>query len=131
MEVPKILMRKKSNEDEQTLAELSSAHRRSPQCQLVQTSYLNLISNRTGTIYRPIHLSAQNVFFGVLSKQCPLSNLLNYFIVIGKLFLWDCRSSQTLLKIQGLQSKLKIKYETEKNINKKNFFEKKWVLTPI
>jgi len=74
---------------------------------------------------QPIHLSAQNVLFGVLSKQCPLSNLLNYFIVIGKLFLWDCRRSQTLPKIQGLQSKLKIKYETEKNINKKNFFEKK------
>ena len=80
---------------------------------------------------QPIHLSAQNVLFGVLSKQCPLSNLLNYFIIIGKLFLWDCRRSQTLPKIQGLKSKLKIKYETEKNINKKNFFEKKWVLTPM
>jgi len=80
---------------------------------------------------QPIYLSAQNVLFGVLFKQFPLSNLLNYFIVIGKLFLWDCRRSQTLSTIQGLQSKLKIKYETEKNINKKNFFEKKWVLTPI
>ena len=74
---------------------------------------------------QPIHLSAENVLFGILSKQCPLSNLLNYFIVIGKLFLWDCRRSQTLPKIQGLQSKLKIKYETEKNINNKTFFEKK------
>ena len=63
---------------------------------------------------QPIHLSAENVLFGILSKQCPLSNLLNYFIVIGKLFLWDCRRSQTLPKIQGLQSKLKIKYKTEK-----------------
>jgi len=76
---------------------------------------------------QPIHLSAGNVLFGVF---CPLSNLLNYFIVIGKLFLWDCRRCQTLPKIQGLQSKLKIKYETEKNISKKNFFEKEWVLTP-
>ena len=80
---------------------------------------------------QPIHLSAENVLFGILSKQCPLSNLLNYFIVIGKLFLWDCRRSQTLPRIQGLQSKLKIKYETEKNINNKTFFEKKWVLTPM
>ena len=47
-------------------------------------------------------------------KTYPLSNLLNYFIIIGKLFLWDCRRSQTLPKIEGLQSKLKIKYETEK-----------------
>jgi len=36
MEVPKSLMRKKSEEDEQTLAELNSANRRSQaKCQLV------------------------------------------------------------------------------------------------
>jgi len=41
MEVPKRVMRKNSKEDEQTLAELSSAHRRSQaKCQLVQTSYI-------------------------------------------------------------------------------------------
>jgi len=79
MEVPKILMRKKSNEDEQTLAELSSAHRRSPQCQLVQTSYLNLISNRTGTIYRPIHLSAQNVFFWSFIQTMPFIKFIKLF----------------------------------------------------
>ena len=60
-----------------------------------------------------------DVLFGVLSKQCPLSNLLNYFIIIGKLFLWDYRRSQTLPEIQGLKSKLKIKYETEKNQQEK------------
>ena len=44
MEVPKSLMRKKSKEDEQTLEELNSAHRRSPaKCQLVQTSYIKRI----------------------------------------------------------------------------------------
>ena len=44
MEVPS-LMRKKSKEDEQTLAELSSAHRRSQaKCQLVQTSYIERIN---------------------------------------------------------------------------------------
>jgi len=38
MEVPKSLMTKKSKEDEQTLAELTSAHRRSrAKCQLIQT----------------------------------------------------------------------------------------------
>ena len=84
-------------------------------------TYWYILSNE------PIHLSAQNVLFGVLSKQGPLSNLLNYFIIIGKLFLWDCRRSQTLPKIHYL----KIKYETEKNINKHSFFEKKWVLAPI
>ena len=44
MEVPKSLMRKKSKEDEQTLADLSSTHRRSQgKCQLVQTSYIKRI----------------------------------------------------------------------------------------
>ena len=77
------------------------------------------------------HFSAENVLVGILSKQCPLFNILNYFIVIGKLFLWDCRRSQTLPKIHGLESKLKIKYEMENNINNKTFFEEKWVLTPM
>ena len=41
MEVPESMMRKKGKEDEQTVAELSSAHRRSQaKCQLVQTSYI-------------------------------------------------------------------------------------------
>ena len=80
---------------------------------------------------QPIHLSAEHVLVGILSKQCPLFNILNYFIVIGKLFLWDCRRSQTLPKIHGLESKLKIKYEMENNINNKTFFEEKWVLTPM
>ena len=86
-----------------------------------------LISNRTAGHHisnQPIHLSAQNVLYGVLSKQSPLSNLLNYFIIIRKLFLWDWRRSQTLPKIQGLQSKLKIKYETEKKCKQKQLLWK-------
>jgi len=44
MEVPKNLVERKSKEDEQTLVELSSAHRRSQaKCQLVQTSYIKRI----------------------------------------------------------------------------------------
>jgi len=46
MAMPKSLIRKekKSKEDEQTLAELSSAHRRSQtKCHLVQTSYIKRI----------------------------------------------------------------------------------------
>ena len=38
----KKLMRKKGKEDEQSLEELNSAHRRSrAKCQLIQTSYIN------------------------------------------------------------------------------------------
>jgi len=47
MEVPKSLMRKKSKEDEQTLAKLNSAHRLSQaKCQFVrlaQTSYIKRV----------------------------------------------------------------------------------------
>ena len=79
------------------------------------------ISSFLNDLHIPTLFEDQNndVLFGVLSKQCPLSNLLNYFIIIGKLFLWDYRRSQTLPKIQGLKSKLKIKYETEKNQQEK------------
>ena len=93
-----------------------------------------LISNLAGAIYQISQsIFPQKMFYlEFYQKQCPLSNLLNYFIVIEKLFLWDCRRSQTLPEIQGLQSKLKIKYEKEKkNINNKTIFEKKWVLTPV
>jgi len=39
-------MRKGSKEDEQTLAELNSAHRRSQaKCQLIQTSYIKQIKS--------------------------------------------------------------------------------------
>ena len=44
MEVPKSQMRKKSEEDKQTLADLSSAHCSSQaKCQLGQTSYIKQI----------------------------------------------------------------------------------------
>ena len=44
MEVPNSMMTKLRNDDEQTLTELSSAHRRSQaKCQLVQTSYIKRI----------------------------------------------------------------------------------------
>ena len=74
-----------------------------------------------------VHLTLENVLFGMLSTQCPSHTLLNYFIIIGKLFLWDCRRKQIHPKIQGYQNKIAIKYEIERKINKKNFFEKKWI----
>jgi len=62
-----------------------------------------------------------------MSKQCPSTKLLNYFIVVGKLFLWDCRRNQIHPKIKGYQNKIeKKKYETERKTNtcKKDYFEK-------
>ena len=87
--------------------------------------YWHQISNQQ------VHLSLQDVLFGILSKPCPLLNLLNYFIIIGKLFIWDCRRCQIRPKLQGFRTKLAIKYGTESKIKKKDYFKEKWVLIPI
>jgi len=62
-----------------------------------------------------------------MSKQCPSTKLLNYFIIVGKLFLWVCRRNQIHPKIKGYQNKIQ---KTERKINKKNYFVKKWVVSP-
>ena len=58
--------------------------------------------------------------------------LLNYLILIAKLYLWGCRRNQTLPVITAFSSKVKTKYETEKCIrvktNKMDNFNKKWAL---
>ena len=97
---------------------------------LVNLLYLGFAPLLTVLLYLNLRL---NLFISTYFSWASTASL-NLEINItfdGKLFLWDCRRSQTLPKIQGLKSKLKIKYETEKNINKKNLFEKKWVLTPM
>jgi len=62
-------------------------------------SYWWLLSNQQ------VHLSLQNVIFSVISKQCPSTKLVNYFIAV-KLFLWDCRRNQIHPKIKGYQNKI-------------------------
>ena len=87
--------------------------------------YWCLISNQR------IRLCLENVLFGILTENaCPLLQLLNYFIIIGKLYLWDCRSKQILPNIYGFRAKIIAKYETEEKISNKEFFKRKWILTP-
>ena len=83
-------------------------------------------------INQRVRLPLQHVTFGIISKQCPSTELLNYFIIVGKLFLWDCRRNQIHPKIKGYQNKIPVvqKYETECKINKKDYFEKKWIYSP-
>ena len=50
---------------------------------------------------------------GMLYTNCPL---LNYLILIAKLYLWGCKRNQTLPVLTAFSSKVKIKYETEKYI---------------
>ena len=72
-----------------------------------------------------ICLSMQNVLVGIITETSdPLHIMLNYFIIIGKLFLWNCRNKQILPNINGFRAKIVTKYETEKIISKKDFFTK-------
>ena len=90
--------------------------------------YWCLISNERG-----IRLCLENVLFGILTRNmlALYSNcMLNYFIIIGKLYLWDCRSKQILANIYGFRAKIIAKYETEEKINNQEFFKRKWILTP-
>ena len=88
-------------------------------------SYWHFLSNQR------VHLSLENVLCGIISQQCHLLNLLNYFVIVGKLFLWDCRRSQINPEITGFKNKIVLKCEIEGKIkNTKDYFKKKWVLIP-
>ena len=90
--------------------------------------YWYLLSNQQ------VHPTLQNVYLGIINvttRTSPLLRLLNYFITIGKLFLWDCKRNQILPKIEGFRHKITSKYETKKPISKKDFINKKWVLIPL
>ena len=77
-----------------------------------------------------IQLSLQDVVVGIISSQnSSLLTLLNFFIIIGKLYLWDCRRDHRYPDLQRFKVKLKMKYEIERFIsvknNNDNFFKKK------
>ena len=62
-----------------------------------------------------IPLSLQDILVGMIRQNSPSPNLLNYLIMIGKLYLWDCRTSQILPNIYGFKKKIALKYETGQN----------------
>ena len=64
-----------------------------------------------------VHLSLQDVLIGIITLEC---SLLNYFLLIAKLYIWDCRRSQILPSLAGFKIKIKIKFEMEKYICTKN-----------
>ena len=64
-----------------------------------------------------VYLLLENILYGILTQQCPLLNLLNYF----NYFLWDCRRSQIIPEITGFKSTIVLRYETEREIYKKDF----------
>ena len=66
---------------------------------------------------RQISLNPRDVLLGVISSKCPL---LNYLIIIGKLFLWDCRRKGVLPNITNFLAKVNVKLQTEKYISIQN-----------
>ena len=58
-----------------------------------------------------IHLNLKDILISLLTPELLL---LNYLILIGKIYLWACRRNKELPSIRGFKSKLKLKYETEK-----------------
>ena len=76
-----------------------------------------------------ICIPLQDVLLGVITFVCPL---LNYSLLIAKIYIWDCRRTHTLPNINGFKLKVKTKYQTKKYIYIKNSkldkFNKKWAL---
>ena len=65
-------------------------------------------------ISQQVSLNLRDVILGVVSSICPT---LNYLIIIGKLYLWDCRRNGVLLNVACFRAKVNIKIQTEKYIS--------------
>ena len=63
----------------------------------------------------------------MIALPCPL---LNYLMLIGKLYIWDCKRKHIHPHIEGFKQRIKINYQTEKYIAAKNNdllnFHDKW-----
>ena len=77
-----------------------------------------------------IKLDYVNIILGILDQR---SNLLNYFIILGKLYLWNCRKNKQIPLFLPFEDVVKRKYEIEKltasqSISNLKYFQAKWSL---
>ena len=74
-----------------------------------------------------ICLTKKDIIVGIITRSCPL---LNYLLIIAKLYLWDCRRNQTLPNVMAFKLKVQLKYETELYIactsDNMKFLREKW-----
>ena len=73
-------------------------------------------------------LSLRDIITGITTLLCPL---INYLILVGKMYIWDCRRRHANPNTEGFKLKMpKVNYQTEKDIATKNkdleTFYKKW-----
>jgi len=62
-------------------------------------------------------LEYKQIILGISDEK---SDLLNYFISLGKLYLWSCRGNNCLPLLSLFEAILKNKYDTEKLIASEN-----------
>ena len=60
-----------------------------------------------------VPLTLQDVIIGIINANYPL---LNYLLLVAKLYIWDCRRNLTPPIINPFKLKTKVKCETEKFI---------------
>ena len=75
-----------------------------------------------------IKLDYINIILGILDQR---SNLLDYFIILGKLYLWNCRKNKQIPLFLPFEDVVKRKYEIEKliasqSISNLKYFQAKW-----
>ena len=79
---------------------------------------------------KQIKLDSINIILGTLDQR---SNLLSYFIILGKLYLWNCRKNKQVPLFLPFEDVVKRKYEIEKLIASQSilnlkYFQAKWNL---
>ena len=95
------------------------------------TEFWNKFENFWLTVAgKQIKLDYINIILGILDQR---SNLLNYFIILGKLYLWNCRKNKQVPLFLPFEDVVKRKYEIEKLIASQSilnlkYFQAKWNL---
>ena len=91
------------------------------------TEFWTKFENFWSTVAREqIKLDYINIILGILDQR---SNLLNYFIILGKLYLWNCRKNKQVALFLPFKDVVKRKYEIEKLIASQSFSSlQKWNL---
>ena len=95
-------------------------------CPLLRTFWADFKIFWSSISKEEIHLSLQDVILGITTRPCPLLN----YLLIAKIYLWDCRRNTISPNIVGFKNKAQIKHKTELFIAKDTcnmeFLKKKW-----
>lgn len=91
------------------------------------SAILNAIHTKLGYMKMVLEQIKIGYFLRISAKIIILFVVLQ---VLQNLFLWDCRKKQILPNMYGFRAKIIFKYTTGRIISNKEFFMRKWMLTP-